>query len=147
MAACGGGRPSGSAEPGGGATTPALCLLAAASAAGSWCLVVGLPDLGLAAADEAGIQPDRLTLARCPVGGHGGRGHREHRPGAPGPAPSVEGGPCLAASAWAEPWLSVERWWRPSPHRAAWVQVVLATGAAHLLRSDRGQWRFAATYD
>lgn len=60
---------------------------------------------------------------------------------------SVEGGPWLTISGWAGPWLSVERWWRSSRRRAAWLQVVLDTGAAYLLRSDRGEWRFAATYD
>jgi len=60
---------------------------------------------------------------------------------------SVEGGPWLAVSAWAGPWLSIERWWRSSRRKAAWLQVVLDTGAAHLLKSDSGEWRFAATYD
>jgi len=52
--------------PAGGATTLALSLLAAASAAGSWCMAVGLPDLGLAAADEAGLDLDRLALVPWP---------------------------------------------------------------------------------
>jgi protein ImuB len=60
---------------------------------------------------------------------------------------SVDGGPWVGVSAWAGPWLSVERWWRPTQRRAAWLQVVLQTEAAHLLRSARGEWRFAATYD
>lgn len=54
------------AGPAGGATTLALCVLAAASAAGSWCVAVGLPDLGIAAAEEAGIDLDRLTLVPSP---------------------------------------------------------------------------------
>jgi len=60
---------------------------------------------------------------------------------------SVEGGPWLAVSAWAGPWPSVERWWRSSRRTTAWLQVVLDTGSAHLLRSERDEWRFAATYD
>jgi len=54
------------AGPAGGATTLALSLLAAASAAGSWCMAVGLPDLGLAAAAEAGLDLGRLTLVPWP---------------------------------------------------------------------------------
>src|SRR5262245_5859995 len=49
-----------------GATTVLLALLAAASAAGSWCAVVGLPALGLAAAAELGVALDRLALVPEP---------------------------------------------------------------------------------
>lgn len=49
-----------------GATSLLLTLLAAASAAGSWCAVVGLPDLGLVAADEAGVELSRLALIASP---------------------------------------------------------------------------------
>ena len=41
--------------PGHGATTLALALLAAASAAGSWCAAVGLPDPGVVAAAGLGL--------------------------------------------------------------------------------------------
>jgi len=54
------------AGPAGGATTLALSVLAAASAAGSWCLAVGLPDLGFAAAAEAGLDLERLALVPWP---------------------------------------------------------------------------------
>jgi hypothetical protein len=49
-----------------GATSVLLALLAAASAAGSWCAVVGLPTLGLVAAAEFGIALDRLALIPDP---------------------------------------------------------------------------------
>lgn len=56
-----------SAAPGpGGATSLLLALLAAASRAGSWCAVVGLPTLGLVAAAELGIALDRLALVPEP---------------------------------------------------------------------------------
>jgi hypothetical protein len=49
-----------------GATSLALAFLAGPSAAGSWCAAVGLPSLGLAAADEAGIDLSRLALVAWP---------------------------------------------------------------------------------
>lgn len=49
-----------------GATSVLLALLAAASAAGSWCAVVGMPALGLVAAAEIGIALDRLALVPDP---------------------------------------------------------------------------------
>jgi hypothetical protein len=49
-----------------GATSLLLALLAAASGAGSWCAVVGLPTLGAVAAAEAGIALDRLALVPSP---------------------------------------------------------------------------------
>ena len=45
-----------------GATSILLALLAGASAAGSWCAVVGMPSLGLVAAAELGIALDRPLL-------------------------------------------------------------------------------------
>ncbi|HXY27922.1 MAG TPA: hypothetical protein VEH82_06545, partial [Acidimicrobiales bacterium] len=42
-------------QPGQGATTLALALLAAASASGSWCAAVGLPDPGVVAAAGLGL--------------------------------------------------------------------------------------------
>ena len=44
----------------------ALALAAGASQAGSWCAVVGMPSLGAAAAEEAGIDLDRLVLVPSP---------------------------------------------------------------------------------
>ena len=44
----------------------ALVLVAGASAAGSWVAAVGLPDLGMVAAAEAGIALERLTLVPEP---------------------------------------------------------------------------------
>jgi hypothetical protein len=43
-----------------------LALLAEASAAGSWCVLVGAPGLGLAAAAEAGIDLSRFALVPAP---------------------------------------------------------------------------------
>lgn len=44
-----------------------LIMLAAATAAGSWAAVVGLPDLGLLAAHECGVVLERLVWCRTPV--------------------------------------------------------------------------------
>jgi len=46
--------------------TVALALLAATSAAGGWCAVAGLPDLGLAAAADAGIDLQRFVVVPAP---------------------------------------------------------------------------------
>lgn len=43
-----------------------LSLLAAATTAGSWAAVVGIPDLGLAAAEELGVELRRLALVPRP---------------------------------------------------------------------------------
>jgi hypothetical protein len=43
-----------------------LALAAGASAAGAWCAVVGLPQLGVAAAADAGLDPDRMLLIADP---------------------------------------------------------------------------------
>jgi protein ImuB len=49
---------------------------------------------------------------------------------------------------WAGPWPSEERWWDPAAaRRRARLQVVLATGAAHLLSLEAGRWTVEATYD
>jgi len=47
-------------------TTLALGLLQGPSAAGAWCAVVGLPDLGIEAAAGLGIDLDRLVLVPYP---------------------------------------------------------------------------------
>ncbi len=49
-----------------GATTLALALLAQASVAGSWVAAVGVPSLGLVAADELGVALERLVLVAAP---------------------------------------------------------------------------------
>ncbi|MBV9097814.1 MAG: hypothetical protein JO079_07135 [Frankiaceae bacterium] len=46
--------------------TVALALLAATSAAGAWCAAAGLPDLGLAAAADAGIDLQRFVVVPAP---------------------------------------------------------------------------------
>jgi len=43
-----------------------LALVAAASAAGAWCGVAGIPDLGVAAAAATGAEPARLLLVARP---------------------------------------------------------------------------------
>ncbi|MEO7429769.1 MAG: hypothetical protein ABIY48_10375 [Acidimicrobiales bacterium] len=50
----------------GGATSLALALVAQASVAGSWVAAVGLPSLGLVAADELGVALERLVLVAAP---------------------------------------------------------------------------------
>ncbi|HWE66344.1 MAG TPA: hypothetical protein VG298_06840 [Acidimicrobiales bacterium] len=52
--------------PGRGATTLALALLAAASQSGSWCAAVGLPDPGVVAAAELGIDLRRVVFVPHP---------------------------------------------------------------------------------
>jgi len=56
-------------QPGHGATTLALALLAAASQAGSWCAAVGLPDPGIAAAAELGVDLRRVAFVPHPGSG------------------------------------------------------------------------------
>jgi len=60
----GGLRPGAAYSVTGGALL--LALLAAPSAAGSWCGVVGLPELGAEAARSAGVALDRLALVPQP---------------------------------------------------------------------------------
>jgi hypothetical protein len=50
----------------GGATALALALAVAASAEGSWTALVGLPQVGLVAAAEAGIALERLAVITAP---------------------------------------------------------------------------------
>lgn len=49
-----------------GSTALLLALVAEASRAGSWCAMVGLPGVGLAAADEAGLDLARTALVPRP---------------------------------------------------------------------------------
>lgn len=39
-----------------------LALMAGASAAGAWCAVAGIPEFGVVAAAQAGVEPDRLLV-------------------------------------------------------------------------------------
>jgi hypothetical protein len=57
-----GGLPRGSVVAAGRWGLLCLALAAGASAAGAWCAVVGLPQLGVAAAADAGLNPDRMLL-------------------------------------------------------------------------------------
>ena len=56
-------------QPGHGATTLALALLAAASTAGSWCAAVGLPDPGVVAAAGLGLDLRRVVFVPHPGSG------------------------------------------------------------------------------
>jgi hypothetical protein len=62
----GGALAAGSAYAVAGSTTLALALAQGPSAAGSWCAVVGVPDLGVRAAAGLGIDLDRLVLVPHP---------------------------------------------------------------------------------
>jgi hypothetical protein len=52
--------------PAGGGTSLAIALLARATTEGSWCAVVGLPDLGLVTAAELGVDLSHLALVPGP---------------------------------------------------------------------------------
>lgn len=56
----------GSAPGTGGTTSLALALVAESSRVGSWVAAVGLPSLGLVAADELGVALERLVLVAAP---------------------------------------------------------------------------------
>jgi hypothetical protein len=62
----GGGLRRGSAVAVRGATSLVLALLAAATRDGSWAAVTGLPELGLAAAAELGVDLERIALVPHP---------------------------------------------------------------------------------
>jgi hypothetical protein len=62
----GGGLRRGSTVEVGSSTALLLALLAEASAEGSWCALVGLPEVGLVAAAEAGLELSRLALVPHP---------------------------------------------------------------------------------
>jgi hypothetical protein len=53
-------------DAGGGMTSLALSLLAAASAAGSWCAIVGLPSLGVLSASGFSVELSRTALIPRP---------------------------------------------------------------------------------
>lgn len=65
--------PDGGLKPGGAYSVAAgsllMSLLAPPSRDGAWCAVVGMPDLGVEAAAQAGVVLDRLALVPAP-GGH-----------------------------------------------------------------------------
>ena len=58
-----------SGQPGHGATTLALALLAAATQSGSWCAAVGLSDPGVVAAAELGVDLRRVVFVPHPGSG------------------------------------------------------------------------------
>jgi len=64
-----GGLQRGSVVAAGGGSLLCLALAAGASGAGTWCAIAGLPDLGVAAATEAGLDPGRLLLITDPGAG------------------------------------------------------------------------------
>jgi hypothetical protein len=61
-----GGLPRGSVVAAGSWSLLCLALAAGASAAGAWCAVAGLPQLGVVAAVDAGLDPDRMLLIAEP---------------------------------------------------------------------------------
>ncbi len=61
-----GGLRRGSVVAAGGWGLLCLALIAAASADGAWCAVAGLPQFGVRAAADAGVDPDRLLLVAAP---------------------------------------------------------------------------------
>lgn len=61
-----GGLRKGSTLAVGGSTALLLGLIAQASAHGSWVALVGLPEIGIVAADEAGVELERLALVPDP---------------------------------------------------------------------------------
>jgi hypothetical protein len=65
----GGGLRRGSVVTAGRWSLLCLALAAGASAAGAWCAVVGLPQLGVAAAAGAGLDPGRTLLVADPGAG------------------------------------------------------------------------------
>lgn len=62
------------------AAAVALALAAGPSAGGSWVAAVGMPDLGLVAASEAGIALERFALVPYPQGRQPGVGVGPHAP-------------------------------------------------------------------
>ena len=61
-----GGLPRGSVVTAEDSRLLGLALAAGASVAGAWCAIAGLPDLGVAAAADAGLDPGRLLLVADP---------------------------------------------------------------------------------
>jgi hypothetical protein len=61
-----GGLPRGSVVATGSWSLLCLVLAASASIAGGWCAIAGVPDLGVAAAADAGLDPGRLLLIADP---------------------------------------------------------------------------------
>jgi hypothetical protein len=61
-----GGLPRGSVVAAGRWSLLCLALAAGASAAGAWCAVAGLPQFGVVAAVDAGLDPDRMLLIAEP---------------------------------------------------------------------------------
>ena len=61
-----GGLPRGSVVAAGRWSLLCLALAAGASAAGAWCAVAGLPQLGVVAAADVGLDPDRMLLIADP---------------------------------------------------------------------------------
>jgi protein ImuB len=60
----------------------------------------------------------------------------------------VGDGPAEAVVAWAGPWPADERWWDPPAHRRrARLQLVTASGQAHLVVCEGRRWWLEATYD
>ncbi len=59
---------------------------------------------------------------------------------------SVAGEKGERVTGWAGPWPLEERWWDGGGRRRARLQVVLESGAAHLVYREAGRWWVEASY-
>ena len=59
---------------------------------------------------------------------------------------AIGGGPLERVDRWAGPWPVEERWWEAGGRRRARMQIVLESGAAHLVYREAGQWWLEASY-
>ena len=64
------------------------------------------------------------------------------------PATIESNGPNEDVTAWSGPWVFDERWWAADERRRqARMQIVTASGTAHLLVLEQRRWWIEATYD
>jgi hypothetical protein len=60
---------------------------------------------------------------------------------------SVSGRPWSEVSGWAGPWPTDDLWWSPEHRKKVRIQLVTASGAAHLFYCENGTWWLEGTYD
>jgi hypothetical protein len=108
-----------------GATSVALGLLAAATTAGRWCAVVGLPTVGLVAATELGLALDRLVIVPS----------APERP-AKVIAPLLEGCEIVLVAGWAYPHLGETRRLAAQARERRSILLLLRIGSSGRL----GRW-------
>ena len=109
-----------------------------AAEAGPWPGRLPSPSPAITYADPTAVEvcDDRGAVVRV-----SGRGTLSAAP-----ARLVLDGAAHEILAWAGPWPVEERWWDHASRRAARFQVVLASGDAHLVEVQGGQWRLTASY-